>query len=140
MMQPIERAITNPSGQIARRLIGKLIGDELRAEMSIQMNRMERAARAMYGKLKSTEKVAERRMQTLMRLGQLLDTGGDSFTFDDEGRPQIRRDLKKVKKADMEEELKGAWSLIEQLIEQMKEASGIIEDEILMTGGDGLND
>lgn len=134
MMQPVERVITNPNGQVARRLIGKLIGDEMQAEMSIQLNRMERAARAMFNKLQAAEMRADRRLNVLMILGQKLDLG--DIEFDDNGLPQIRTDLKKAKKADLQQELEGAWKHIEMLYAKLSEANQIIENEMLNAGSE----
>lgn len=135
MMQPIERLIANPNGQVARRLISKLIGDEMQAEMRIQLNRMERAARAMFNKLQAAETRAERRFAVLMAVGRKLDLG-DDFQFDDTGIPIIRSDIRKAKKADLQQELEGAWKHIEMLYAKLAEANQIIEIEILNTGSE----
>lgn len=134
MMQPIERVIANPTGQVARRLIGKLLGDEMQAEMNIQMRRMERAARAMYAKLQAAQVTAERRIHVLIAVGRTLDCG--DLEFDERGVPQIRRDIKKAKKDDLKTELEAAWDLIERLYARQIEVNQMIEDEILWTGSE----
>lgn len=135
MIPAIDLVTINPTGQVARRIITKLIGNEMAAEVSIQLNQMARATKAMFSKLQAVQVQAERRLGVLMQVGQMLDMGED-FQFDDKGVPQIRRDLKKIKKADLEQELKGAWAHIEMLYAKLAEANQIIEIEILTTGSE----
>lgn len=133
-LQPIEMVIQRPGAQVAQRIIRKLIGDEMQAEMSIQMRRMEQAARAMYKRLQAAQMAADRRLDVLMRVGQKMDFG--DLEFDENGVPKIRRSLKGVKKDDLARELEGAWTLIERLYAKQTEVNLMIEDEILLTGSE----